>query len=64
MDKTLNLSLDTFQHLKKRRRRGEAMNDLIRRLLGLPALDPSRKPRLRIYYYSEDREPDKNQEKP
>ncbi len=50
---TLNISWDTYDHLIKMRERGESMNTVVRKALGLTIPDPTR-PNPRRSYYDED----------
>ena len=52
---TINVSMDTYHHLRKLRGKKESMNEVIRKLIDLPVPDTSR-PRARRIYYEEDKE--------
>ncbi len=52
--KTLNISWDTYNNLRKVRKKGESMNNLVRRHMGLPVPDPTRPKANRPAYYDED----------
>ena len=52
--KTLNISWDTYDNMRTMRKTGESMNNLVRRIMGLPVPDPTRERSRRTIYYDED----------
>ena len=52
--KTLNVSWDTYDNMRKVRKPGEPMNNLVRRMMRLPVPDPTRPLAKRKAYYDED----------
>ena len=51
---TLNVSWDTYDYIMKKRERGESVNIVLRKILGLEVPDPTRPKSRRTLYYDED----------
>lgn len=51
---TINVSWDTYDVIMQRRKKGESVNIVLRKIMGLEVPDPTRPNSRRTIYYDED----------